>query len=186
MSRADLELLHDTGAFNPSPRHQTLYATHVPFDTMTGGRGCEQALAAALRRHERVALLGTSAAGKSSVIAATLHPLVEDLVPLPVPVAVERPDVAGDPVAFVRHLVAAVSRLVQMSAPDRAGQARRIEQRPGRNSSGARRSAWPPGWSASRSGWPTSSTPLCRNPAPPAIRSWTRAGRSWSCSEVAG
>ena len=33
MSRADLELLHDTGAFNPSPRQQTRYATHVPFDT---------------------------------------------------------------------------------------------------------------------------------------------------------
>jgi deoxyribonuclease-4 len=99
MTRADLELLHDTGAFNPSPRHQTLYATQVPFATMTGDRGCEQALAAALRRHERVALLGTSGAGKSNVIAATLHPLVEDLVPLPVPVAVERPDVAGDPAA---------------------------------------------------------------------------------------
>ncbi len=128
MTRADLELLHELGAFNPSPRHQALYATHVPFDTMTGSRGCERALVAALRRRERVALLGTSGAGKSSVIAATLHPLVEDLVPLPVPVAVERPEVAGDPVAFVRHLVAVVSRLVQTAAPDRAGQARRIEK----------------------------------------------------------
>ena len=52
-------------------------------------------LAGALRRHERVALVGTSGAGKSSVIAATLHPLVEDLVPLAIPVAVERPEVAG-------------------------------------------------------------------------------------------
>ena len=119
MTRDELELLHDAGAFNPSPRHQELYATHVPFDTMTARRGCEQALAAALRRHERVTLVGTSGAGKSSVIAATLHPLVEDLVPLPMPVAVERPEVAGDPVAFVRHLVQVVSRLVQLTEPDR-------------------------------------------------------------------
>ncbi len=127
MTREDLEILHDSGAFNPSPRHQELYATHVPFDTMTHSHGCERALAAALRRHERVTLVGTSGAGKSSVIAATLHPLVEDLVPLPIPVAVERPSVAGDPVAFVRHLVQVVSRLVQLTEPDRGRQARRIE-----------------------------------------------------------
>ena len=127
MSREALEILHDSGAFNPSPRHQELLATHVPFDTMTGTRGCEQALAAALRRSERVTLVGTSGAGKSSVIAATLHPLVEDLVPLAIPVAVERPAVAGDPVAFVKHLVQVVSRLVQLTEPDRGRQARRIE-----------------------------------------------------------
>ena len=72
-------------------------------------------------------LVGTSGAGKSSVIAATLHPLVEDLVPLPIPVAVERPAVAGDPVAFVRHLVQVVSRLVQLTEPDQGRRARRIE-----------------------------------------------------------
>ena len=127
MTRKDLEILHDSGAFDPSPRHQELFAVHVPFDAMTGKHTCERALAAALRRQERVTLVGTSGAGKSSVIAATLHPMVEDLVPLPIPVAVERPAVAGDPVAFVRHLVQVVSRLVQQSAPDRSGQARRIE-----------------------------------------------------------
>jgi len=127
VTRENLEILHDSGAFNPSPRHQELYATHVPFDTMTGTHGCEQSLAAALRRRERVTLVGTSGAGKSSVIAATLHPLVEDLVPLAIPVAVERPAVAGDPVAFVRHLVQVVSRLVQLTEPDHGKRARRIE-----------------------------------------------------------
>jgi hypothetical protein len=127
MTRENLEILHDSGAFNPSPRHQELYATHVPFDTMTGTHGCEMSLAAALRRRERVTLVGTSGAGKSSVIAATLHPLVEDLVPLAIPVAVERPAVAGDPVAFVRHLVQVVSRLVQLTEPDHGKRARRIE-----------------------------------------------------------
>jgi hypothetical protein len=127
MTREELEILHDSGAFNPSPRHQELYATHVPFDTMTRSRGCEQALAAALRRNERVTLVGTSGAGKSSVIAATLHPMVEDLVPLPIPVAVERPEVAGDPVAFVRHLVQVISRLVQLTEPDHGKRARKIE-----------------------------------------------------------
>ena len=127
MTREDLEILHDSGAFNPSPRHQELYATHVPFDTMTHSRSCEQALAASLRRNERVTLVGTSGAGKSSVIAATLHPMVEDLVPLPIPVAVERPEVAGDPVAFVRHLVQVISRLVQLTEPDHGKRARKIE-----------------------------------------------------------
>jgi len=127
VTREDVEILHDSGAFNPSPRHQELFATHVPFDTMTGTHACEQTLAASLRRRERVTLVGTSGAGKSSVIAATLHPMVEDLVPLPIPVAVERPAVAGDPVAFVRHLVQVVSRLVQLTEPVSGRQARRIE-----------------------------------------------------------
>jgi hypothetical protein len=127
VTRRDLEILHDTGAFNPSPRHRELSVTHVPFDTMTRTHGCEHALTAALRRQERVTLVGPSGAGKSSVIAATLHPLVQDLVPLPIPVAVERPAVAGDPVAFVRHLVQVVSRLVQLWQPDSGGQARRIK-----------------------------------------------------------
>lgn len=127
MTRDDLEILHDSGAFNPSPRHQELYATHVPFDTMTHSRSCERALAAALRRSERVSLVGTSGAGKSSVIAATLNPMVEDLVPLPIPVAIERPEVAGDPVAFVRHLVQVISRLVQLTEPDHGKRARKIE-----------------------------------------------------------
>jgi hypothetical protein len=35
--------------------------------------------------------------------------------------------VAGDPVAFVKHLVQVVSRLVQLTEPDRGRQARRIE-----------------------------------------------------------
>ena len=187
MSRADLEILHDTSAFNPSPRHQELYATHVPFDTMTGTHSCEQALAAALRRSERVTLVGTSGAGKSSVIAATLHPLVEDLVPLAHPGGGRAAGGGGRP----GGLRSAPGSGGQQAGPaDRAG-ARTV--RPGRSrarrsrrSSAARASAWRPGWPVSRCGWPTSWRQPFRSRARPAIRSWTRAGRSSICSDPAG
>ena len=187
VTRDELEMLHDSGAFNPSPRHQELYATHVPFDTMTRTRGCEQALAAALRRRERVTLVGTSGAGKSSVIAATLHPLVEDLVPLAIPVAVERPGGGRRP-GGLRPAPGPGGQPIgpaHRARPRPSGPAA-SRARPTRSTSAARRSASRPAWWASRCGWPTSWRPRSRNRAPPATRSWTRAGRSSTCSASRG
>ena len=81
-----------------------------------------------VRRGERIALVGSSGSGKSSVIAATLGPLVEGIFPLPVPVAVERADVASDAGEFVRHVVRTVSRMLQEQLPGLGRQARRIEE----------------------------------------------------------
>lgn len=124
MSVEALLTLRDAHVFDPAPRHDDLYLLHVPFDELTATASCEHAVAAALRRGERVALVGGSGAGKSSVISAVLNPLVEDLAPLPVPVAIEDAAVATSPVAFAGHLVRTVARYVAHAHPDAAEEAR--------------------------------------------------------------
>lgn len=105
MSRDLLGLLQQRNAFNATPLTRQLAELHVPFDDLAGERVCEAPVEAAIRRGERVALVGTSGAGKSSVIAHVLGPLVEGVAPIPVPVAAEPAGVASDPVAFGRHLL---------------------------------------------------------------------------------
>lgn len=100
MSNQELIRQQQVHAFDQAPRREELHDLHVPFDDMTGSHGCEKALTDALTRGERVALVGVSGAGKSSVTATVLGPLVETLVPLPIPVAIEQPEVASNPTAF--------------------------------------------------------------------------------------
>lgn len=139
MSVDALLTLRDAHVFDPAPRHDDLYLLHVPFDELTGSAGCEQAVGAALRRRERVALIGGSGAGKSSVISSVLNPLVEDLAPLPVPVAIEDPAVATSPVAFAAHLVRTVARYVAHAHPDAAEEARERARRTTRTVQAPRR-----------------------------------------------
>lgn len=124
MTQDALARLRGAHAFDPAPRQDELYALHVPFDELTGTRTCEAALDGALRGAERVALVGASGAGKSSVTAHVLGPLVEGLAPLAVPVALEAREVAVDPVAFAGHLVRSVARTVEHAHPRSAGRAR--------------------------------------------------------------
>jgi hypothetical protein len=131
--------LRDAHVFDPAPRHDDLFLLHVPFDELTGTGSCEAALAGALRRGERVALVGGSGAGKSSVISWVLSPLVEDLAPLPVPVAIEEPEVATSPVAFAGHLVRTVARYVAHAHPGDAEEARDRARRTSRTVTGPRR-----------------------------------------------
>ena len=133
MSVELLATLRDAHVFDPAPRHDDLFRLHVPFDQLTGTEACEHALGAALRRGERVALVGGSGAGKSSVISHVLGPLVEDLAPLPVPVAIEEPDVATSPVAFAGHLVRTVAHYVEHAHPADAEEARERARRTGRH-----------------------------------------------------
>jgi hypothetical protein len=135
---AALERLQQAHAFDPAPRHEQLYALHVPFDELTRTRGCEHLLDAALRRGERVALVGASGAGKSSVAAHVLGPLVEGLAPVPVPVALERTEVAVDPIAFAGHLVRVVARYVGQTLPKLGGRAAE-HARAARGTGGGRR-----------------------------------------------
>lgn len=129
MSSADLHVLRDEHAFDPAPSLEELYHYHVPFDELVGATSCESPLRRALLRGEQVALLGDSGSGKSSVIGHVLGPLVEGVAPLPVPVAVEGPEVAGDPALFSSHLVRTIARHVEHAMPGNADEARKaVEQ----------------------------------------------------------
>jgi ABC-type hemin transport system ATPase subunit len=126
MSRESLARLQDAHAFNPAPLRGELHELHVPFDEMTGDRGCEQPLGDALRRGQRVALVGISGSGKSSVTQSVLGPLVEGLAPLPITVAIERPEIAQDPAEFAGHLVRLVGQWVAHAMPKKARRGRQI------------------------------------------------------------
>jgi hypothetical protein len=126
MSTDLLTALQAANAFEAAPVLRELHELHVPFDelatlppTMRGS--WESALDAALRRRERVAVLGASGDGKSSLMQYVLRPTVEGLFPLPVPVALADPSVVSDPVAFAAHVVAMIERHVRRSLPARAG-----------------------------------------------------------------
>src|SRR5665811_956262 len=146
MSRESLATLQEAHAFNPAPLRGELHELHVPFDEMTGGRGCEQALGDALRRGQRVALVGISGSGKSSVTQSVLGPLVEGLAPLPITVAIERPEIAQDPAEFAAHLVRLVGQWVVDAMPRQASRGREITTRRGQGGTRKQRFSIAPGW----------------------------------------
>lgn len=147
MSLESLAQLQEAHAFDPAPRRSELHELHVPFDEMTGGHGCEQSLGDALRRRQRVALVGISGSGKSSVTQSVLGPLVEGLAPLPISVAIERPQIAQDPAEFASHLVQLVGQWVVDAMPQQAGRSRDIAHQ-GRKGGGttSQRFSIAPGW----------------------------------------
>lgn len=114
MSRALLESLDESRSFEATHRFADLTLFHVPFDELTGSPNTETALKATAEQGGKLALVGRSGAGKSSVIASVLGPLVEnlapELVPLRIPVAAESAETATNPGAFARHVLRTVVR----------------------------------------------------------------------------
>jgi energy-coupling factor transporter ATP-binding protein EcfA2 len=114
MSRTSLEHLDESRAFEATHRFADLTLFHVPFDELTGSSSTEASLKSAADQGGKVALIGRSGAGKSSVIASVLGPLVEDLapdlLPLRIPVAAESAETATNPGAFARHVLRTVVR----------------------------------------------------------------------------
>jgi hypothetical protein len=126
MSPDLLTALQAANAFEAAPVLRELHELHVPFDELgvlppPVPGSWEASLDAALRRRERVAVIGASGEGKSSLMQYVLRPTVEGLFPLPVPVALADPSVVSDPVAFAAHVVAMIERHVRQSLPARAG-----------------------------------------------------------------
>lgn len=96
-------------AFDPAPVREDLGVYHVPFADLVGDSHPERALLDACLRFERVALVGDSGTGKSSMVASVLGPLTGGVAPIVVPVARESFDVVREPRAMFAHLVSVVT-----------------------------------------------------------------------------
>lgn len=105
-----LALLQEKYVFEATPVKTDLAALHVPFDDLTSTTNTEQRLDVAVRRSERVALIGASGSGKSSVVAHVLGPLAEGVAPMLVPVAAMPSDTVDRPSNLVDHLLDTVAR----------------------------------------------------------------------------
>jgi energy-coupling factor transporter ATP-binding protein EcfA2 len=115
-------------AFNSTPPEASLGDLHVPFDAMTGDPRYEDVLARTLRRGERVALIGPSGSGKSSVTAYVLDGFIHGLAPIRVRVGLEPATVVTEPAEFARHLVRTVAKHIEATRRT-AAEARRAESR---------------------------------------------------------
>lgn len=127
MSFEQLEALRHARAFEQAPVRSELHELHVPFDQLVDGGGgpgpWEASLDAALRRGERVPVIGASGNGKSSLMQYVLRPTVDLLAPLAIDLRWEDRAMVTEPAAFAAHFVARVHRYVQASLPKRAGEA---------------------------------------------------------------
>lgn len=86
MSRDALHSLVQQRAFNATPRLDDLSPLHVAFESMIPRCHVEGRLEGSARRGERVALIGGSGCGKSSLVSYVLGPLASGVAPILVPV----------------------------------------------------------------------------------------------------
>lgn len=123
MSRELLGFLQREHAFDPAPVRDDLGVYHVPFSELVGDANPEAGLRDACLRCERIALVGDSGSGRSSLTAGVLGPLAEGVAPILVPIARESFEVAREPRAMFAHLVTTIAshaiEAEMLSAADR-------------------------------------------------------------------
>ena len=135
MSAELLASLQEAHAFDPFPIREDLGLYHVPFSELVGSTHIEGTLLEACRRFERIAVIGDSGTGKSSLTASVLGPLAEGIAPVLVPVVVEPSDTVTDPGSMFAHIAAVIARFATDAATISAEQrddalARLTAQRP--------------------------------------------------------
>src|SRR5688572_15482518 len=117
MSADLLFALQEAHAFDPFPVRDDLGVYHVPFAELSGDDDhLEQSLGDGCRRYERIAIVGESGTGKSSLTASVLGPLAEGLAPIVVPVAIEPNETVSEPRAMFAHVAAVIARVAADAA----------------------------------------------------------------------
>jgi energy-coupling factor transporter ATP-binding protein EcfA2 len=128
MSQEALAALRDGNALAQTLTFEQLEAYHVPFDQLTNGREVEHELEYWSTRRGRVALVGDSGAGKSSVMASVLgafsDSVPENLVPTRIPVALAESTAITEVAGFGRHLV---RHILNWAAPEALSSAEQEE-----------------------------------------------------------
>ena len=104
--------LQEAHAFNHAPLRRDLGMYHVPFEELIPGQTSEAHLYGAAQRGERVAVVGQSGSGKSSLIEYVLGSLNPGIAPIAVPIF-------GEPANIVTK-VQAVAGLIIQTLTDRA------------------------------------------------------------------
>ncbi len=114
MTHQALSEAESSRAFDATRRFEELAFYHVPFDELNGDDSTESYFTHQVATYGRVAVIGSSGSGKSSLVSSVLGPFAQDLpehiVPLRVPVAAERDETVTEPGAMARHLVRYVTR----------------------------------------------------------------------------
>ena len=86
MTLARLKLLRDNYAFDATPKFNDVGVYHVPFESMSAGTPVERRFRDGALRGERIALIGDSGCGKTSLVSYVLGPTAESVAPILVPV----------------------------------------------------------------------------------------------------
>ncbi len=142
MSHQDLLAVQEAHAFDNAPTRADLGWYHVPFQDITESASIEDRLVAGSRRRERLAIVGDSGSGKSSLINGALGPLAPEIAPVVVPVAAEPRDILTEPRAvfsligraIIRHVrdAALISERQAEAVLSETTVARRVGKAPGR------------------------------------------------------
>lgn len=131
MSYDQILALDDARAFEATHRFEDLALFHVEFDRFTPAEGTEAILRRMASSRGRVAVIGPSGSGKSSLMTHVLGPfaegLPEGLIPLRIPVGGEADETVSERVPFVRHVI---GTLLYLASPEALTehQRTRIEQ----------------------------------------------------------
>jgi energy-coupling factor transporter ATP-binding protein EcfA2 len=122
MSQEALSILREANALAQTLTFEQLEAYHVPFDDLTGERSVEEQVKYWATCRGRVALIGDSGAGKSSVLASVFGAFSDELpaglVPTRIPVGIAGEATIVDIGGFGRHLV---KHILTWAAPEALG-----------------------------------------------------------------